>query len=73
MFLCHFMKGVRGNIREAFILDESRKKNKSRCIFTTSFKIKHFGKKKYAQEKEILRNFQYKKAHADSLRQFRNF
>ena len=28
---------------------------------------------KYAQKKEILRNFQYKKAHADPLRRFRNF
>ena len=28
---------------------------------------------KYAQKKEILRNFQYKKAHADLLRRYRNF
>ena len=28
---------------------------------------------KYAQKTEILWNFQYKKAHADPLRRFRNF
>ena len=28
---------------------------------------------KYIQKKEILRNFQYKKAHADPIRRFRNF
>ena len=32
-----------------------------------------FEKIRYAQKKEIIRNFQYKKAHADPLRQFRNF
>ena len=32
-----------------------------------------FEKIKYAQKKEILRNFQYKKAHADPLRRYRNF
>ena len=32
-----------------------------------------FEKIKYAQKKENLRNFQYKKAHADPLRRFRNF
>ena len=32
-----------------------------------------FEKIKYAQQKEILRNFQYTKAHADPLRRFRNF
>ena len=34
---------------------------------------KIFEKIKYAQKKEILRNFQYKKAHAAPLRLFRNF
>ena len=28
---------------------------------------------KYSQDKEILRNFQYKKAHVGALRRFRNF
>ena len=28
---------------------------------------------KYTQKKEILRNFQYKKAHAYPIRRFRNF
>ena len=32
-----------------------------------------FAKIKYAQKKEILRNFQYKKAHDDPIRHFRNF
>ena len=32
-----------------------------------------FEKTRYAQKKEILQNFQYKKAHADPLRRFRNF
>ena len=32
-----------------------------------------FEKIKYAQKKEILRNFQYKKTHADPFRRFRNF
>ena len=32
----------------------------------------NFEKIKYAQKKEILRNFQYKKAHADPLHRFRN-
>ena len=32
-----------------------------------------FEKIKYAQKKEILRNFQYKKAHADPLRRYQNF
>ena len=31
-----------------------------------------FDRIKYAQKKEILRNFQYKKAHADLIRRFRN-
>ena len=33
----------------------------------------NFEKIKYAQKKYILRNFQYKKAHADPLHRFRNF
>ena len=32
-----------------------------------------FEKIKYAQKKEILRNIQYKKAHADPIRRFRTF
>ena len=36
-------------------------------------KSNNFEKIKYAQKKEILRNFQYKKAHADPLHRFRNF
>ena len=35
-------KGVRGDIREACILDESCKKDKIRCILSSSFKIYHF-------------------------------
>ena len=36
-------------------------------------KSNKFEKIKYAQKKDILRNFQYKKAHADPLHRFRNF
>ena len=36
-------------------------------------KSNNFEKIKYAQKKDILRNFQYKKAHADPLHRFRNF
>ena len=36
-------------------------------------KSNNFEKIKYAQKKEILRIFQYKKAHADPLHRFRNF
>ena len=32
-----------------------------------------FEKIKYAQKKEILQNFQFKKALADPLRRYRNF
>ena len=36
-------------------------------------KSNNFEKIKYAQKKDILRTFQYKKAHADPLHRFRNF
>ena len=36
-------------------------------------KSNNFEKIKYAQKKDILRNFQYKKVHADPLHRFRNF
>ena len=36
-------------------------------------KSNNFEKIKYAQKKEILRNFQYKKSLADPLHRFRNF
>ena len=35
-------KGVRGSTGEAFILDESCKKDTIRCILSSSFKIHHF-------------------------------
>ena len=77
MFLCPYgrqtAKGVRGSIREAFVLDESCKKSLVAAFSPLVLKSNMFEKIKYAQKKEILRNFQYKKAHADPLRRFRNF
>ena len=53
-------KGVRGSIRKAMVLDESCKKKFKVAAF--SLKSNIFEKIKYAQKKEILRNFQYHKA-----------
>ena len=52
---------VRGSIREAFVLDEGCKTFKVAAFSPLVLKSNIFEKTKYAQEKEILRNFQYKK------------
>ena len=49
------------------------KKFKIAAFFPLVLKSNIFEKIKYVQKKEILRKFQCKKAHADPLRQFRNF
>ena len=66
-------KGVRGSERESFVLDESCKKFKVAAFSHLVLKSNNFEKIKYAQKKEILQNFQYKKTLADPLHRFRNF
>ena len=66
-------KGVRGSIREAFVLTRVLKLLKVAAFSHLVLKSNNFEKIKYAQKKDILRNFQYKKAHADPLHRFRNF
>ena len=79
MILCHLMVDKPQKVfvgaygRHSFWLRVVKTFFNAACIFSPSFKIEIFEKIKYAQEKEILRNFQYKKAHVDPLRRFRNF
>ena len=78
MFLCHLLvdKPQRcswehtGGIGFGLKL---QKKFKVAAFSPLVFKSNMFEKIKYAQKKEILRNFQYKKVHADPLRRFLNF
>ena len=72
MFLCHFMvdkpqmvfMGAYG--RHSFWIRVVKVAAFSPLVLKSNF----FEKIKYAQKKEILRNFQYKKVHADPLRRF---
>ena len=49
------------------------KKIKFAAFYPLVLKSNTFEKIKCTQKKEIHRNFQYKKAHADPIRRFRNF
>ena len=78
MFLCHLMVDkphkvfVEAYGRHSF-WTRVVKKFKVAAFSPLALKSNSFEKIKYAQKKEILRNFQYKKAHADPIRRFRNF
>ena len=78
MFLCYLMID---RPHEVFMEAYGRhllwmrfvKKIKFAAFSPLVLKSNIFEKIKYAQKKEILRNFQYKKVHADPIRRFRNF
>ena len=78
MFLCHLMvikpqKVYVGAYGRHLFWMRVVKKFKFAAFYPLVLKSNIFEQIKYAQEKEIPRHFQYKKAHADRIRQFRNF
>ena len=73
MFLCHRMVDKRHKVfveacgRHLFWM-RVVKKFKFAAFYPLALKSNIFEKIKYTQKKEIPRNFQYKKAHADPIR-----
>ena len=78
MFLCHLMVDKSHKVyveaygRQSFWM-RVVKRFKFAAFYPLVLKSNIFAKIKYTQKKEIHRNFQYKKAHADPIRRFRNF
>ena len=79
MLLCHLIVDkphkvfVEAYGRHSFWMRTVVKKFKFAAFYPLVLKSNIFEKMKFTQKKEILRNFQYKKAHADPIRRFRNF